>query len=174
MQIFVTRIDDNRDRLFCDRLEALLRETGKGDVLAPFLERRATVARLGKEDEQALTSSDALVCLYSPEAADSARVRLELHFASTLGKPGVLLRFPGVRLPAWAERPGTVIELEGFKDSGPGLPPGTDEWEILRGSTFVRVTLAAIARFLDGVRDGRAPRLPPVPPPSAQPRRFLP
>lgn len=172
LRIFVAQIDDHRDRLFCARVEQFLAERPGDDRLVPFAGRTLAGKGWREETEVLLRGSDLILALYSPEAAASGRVGVELHLASKLGKPGGLLVFPGMALPAWAGPAVPRIALAGFKDSGPGLPPGTDEWEILRSSTFVRESLPALGRLIDGIRAGRVGPLPPIPEPTELPRRF--
>ncbi|MCI4340392.1 MAG: hypothetical protein L3J73_03900, partial [Thermoplasmata archaeon] len=108
-----------------------------------------------------------IICLYSREADASYWVQLELHRASSLGKPGCLVLFPEVPFPAWMADSVFRVELEGFKDSGPGLPPGTDEGQFFHRSVFAEHSLRSIVAFVEGVRAHRLPALPFIPRPSA-------
>ena len=169
MKLFVCRIDDNRDRILCERLESFLGQLRQGDHLQPMVPPDLPPTQFREETERLLGEADGLICLYSLQAASSQHVQLQLHLASKRAIPVVILEFPGVQLPDWMDDTVRVVLLEGFKDSGPSLPPSTDEWEILSESTFVRSTLTAFREFLDDLREGGVGCLPPVPPPIGRP-----
>ncbi len=162
---YVSLSDNLRDWLIFDRLQTLLTKIGSADHLLPLLDRPKEGIELSDEAFAQIRSASGIICLYSREADTSYWVQLELYVASALGKPGCLVIFPEVPFPSWMTGSVFRVELEGFKDSGPGLPPGTDEGQFFHRSVFAEHSLRSIVAFVEGVRAHRLPALPEIPRP---------
>jgi hypothetical protein len=160
-RVLVAGVNDLRDRLLHERISALL--VPKEAQVLPPMEEGSFARSLAPATERSLEAMQTLIALYSPEAARGWSVNAVLHRGSRARVPGCLLLFPDVNLPGWGARDVTIIPMEGFKDSGPALPPGTDERQILQSSQFAGRTLSLLIGYVRAVRAGERPPLPDVP-----------
>ncbi len=138
-----------------------------------FLEGRAPFPHLfrgkGAEDRssepsspgEAMATADGVIVFLSRETVASARARAEVQEAVQRGTPCCVLVFPGIAVPEWVHPDDPRVDLEGFVDHGPALPPATDENQFFQRSVFVDRSLSSLERFVEWLASGLNPTAQP-------------
>ena len=160
--LYASAADCIRDTVFLDRIRHRLKTARVAARIDRGLDHEPAQPGLRHEIEQRIAASDALLCLYSREAREDRWIAYELACAARLERPALVLLYPTIEAPGAPVEPESVFDLEGFVDSGPALPPGTDEGRFFHRSAFVEGSLAHIEAFVRSVIERRRAATPDV------------
>lgn len=155
--IYLSAADCIRDRVFADRIQHRLKTSGVVARVERGPEHAPARPGLRREIEETLARSAALLTLRSRESRDDRWSAFELDLARRLERPVLVLVYPGIDAPEAVDARTGVFELRGFVDSGPALPPGTDEGRFFHRSEFVEESLARIETFVREATDTAIP-----------------